>query len=172
MDAVEQHYLNSTLREKIVEHIFVGEMLRRLWQLRIADVEILRSEFDAGGYDLVFSRRDIVRHVQLKTVSEGGAAARVTVNIKLADRPSGCVVWIVVGPGLELCSYLWFGAAPGAPLPSLAGLATARHTKGDATGLKAERPNHRTIPRRAFEPVPTLDGVIAKLFGPLDVGAP
>jgi len=51
-DLTEQaspHYINSTLRERIVEHVFVGEALRRLWQLGVTDVEVLRSEFDAGG---------------------------------------------------------------------------------------------------------------------------
>jgi hypothetical protein len=29
------HYIHSTLRERIVEHVFVGEALRRLWQLGV-----------------------------------------------------------------------------------------------------------------------------------------
>lgn len=43
-------FVNSTLRERIVEHVFVGKALQRLWQRRVTDVEVLRSEFDAGGY--------------------------------------------------------------------------------------------------------------------------
>lgn len=50
-----QHSIHSTLRERIVEHVFVGDALRRLWQLGVTDVEVLRSEFDAGGYDLVMT---------------------------------------------------------------------------------------------------------------------
>jgi hypothetical protein len=42
-----QHYTHSTLRERIVEHVFVGDTLRRLWQLGVTDVEVMRSEFDA-----------------------------------------------------------------------------------------------------------------------------
>lgn len=48
-EAADPHFLYSTSRERIVEHVFVGEMLRRLWQCGITDVEVLRSEFDAGG---------------------------------------------------------------------------------------------------------------------------
>jgi hypothetical protein len=51
--AETSHFLHSTLRERIVEHVFVGDALRRLWQHGVTDVEVLRSEFDAGGYDLV-----------------------------------------------------------------------------------------------------------------------
>ncbi|CAB3805334.1 hypothetical protein [Pararobbsia alpina] len=47
----EQHYVHSVLRERIVEHVFVGDVLRRLWQRGVTDLELLRSEYDAGGYD-------------------------------------------------------------------------------------------------------------------------
>ena len=50
-DEETSHYLQSTLRERIVEHVFVGDGLRRLWQRGVTDVEVLRSEFDAGAYD-------------------------------------------------------------------------------------------------------------------------
>lgn len=35
------HYLHSTVRERIVEHVFVGNALRLLWQHRVTDVEVL-----------------------------------------------------------------------------------------------------------------------------------
>lgn len=53
MSELAMHSLRSTLRERIVEHVFVGEALRNLWRRGIADVEVLRSEFDAHGYDLI-----------------------------------------------------------------------------------------------------------------------
>src|SRR5260370_29586722 len=92
------HYAYSTLRERIVEHVFVGEALRQLWQRGVTDVEVLRSEFDAGGYDLVMSLRKVVRHIQFKTIMVGGKAANVNVSMKLMEKPSGCVIWIVITP--------------------------------------------------------------------------
>jgi hypothetical protein len=80
------HYLHSTLRERIVEHVFVGDALRWLWQHRVTDVEVLRSEFDAGGYDLVMSYRKIVRHIQFKTTMVNGKAARIKASLKLISR--------------------------------------------------------------------------------------
>jgi hypothetical protein len=56
--------IQSTLRERIVEHVFVGDALRTLWRRNITDVEILRPDFDAHGYDLVVCRGLIVRHIQ------------------------------------------------------------------------------------------------------------
>ena len=82
-DEAASHYLYSTLRERIVEHVFVGEALRRLWQRGVTDVEVLRSEFDAGGYDLVMSRGKVTRHIQFKSVMVEGKAARTSVSLKL-----------------------------------------------------------------------------------------
>jgi hypothetical protein len=90
METEDRHFTHSTLRERIVEHVFVGDVLRTLWRRGVTDVEILRPEFDAHGYDVVMSRGAIVRHVQLKTQ----AAGKVSVGRALAEKPSGCVVWI------------------------------------------------------------------------------
>jgi hypothetical protein len=161
------HFRQSTLRERIVEHVFVGDALRRLWQLHVSDVEVLRSEFDAGGYNLVMSRGTIVRHIQFKTATVGGKTASIKASLKLADKPSGCVLWILVTPGLELQSYLWFGGMPGQPLPNISAMNVARHTKGNVLGVKAERPDHRIIPRSQFERLGSLDEVLQHLFGAL-----
>ena len=112
----DRHFTHSTLRERIVEHVFVGDVLRTLWRRGVTDVEILRPEFDAHGYDVVMSRGPIVRHVQLKTQ----AAGKVSVGRALAEKPSGCVVWIGLNKEtLELGPFMWFGAAPGLPLPDI-----------------------------------------------------
>jgi len=167
VEEIDAHFHYSTLRVRIVEHVFVGDALRRLWQLGVTDVEVLRSEFDAGGYDLVMSYREIVRHIQFKTVMESGKAARTSVSIKLLEKPSGCVIWIVVTPQLDLRSFLWFGGKPGQRLPDIRSFRVTKHTKGNAEGSKTERPNHRVVPRGRFEPLATMDDVLFRLFGPL-----
>jgi hypothetical protein len=161
------NYVHSTLRERIVEHVFVGAALQRLWQRGVTDIEVLRSEFDAGGYDLVMSLRKTVRHIQFKTIIAGGKGTSVNVSMKLAEKPSGCVIWIVITPDLELQSFLWFGGAPGQPLPDIHALKQAKHAKANAKGIKGERPGHRIVPRSRFESLVTLDEVLERLFGPL-----
>lgn len=167
LQEANSHSIHSTLRERVVEHVFVGAALQRLWQLRVTDVEVLRSEFDAGGYDLVMSLRKVVRHIQFKTVLVGGKAANVKVALKLLDKPSGCVIWIVVTPKLELQSYLWYGGPPGEPLPDIRRMKVAKHTKSNVKGTKTERPNHRVVPRSQFVRVDSLDDLLHLLFGPL-----
>src|SRR5271156_2566901 len=161
------HFLHSTLRERIVEHVFVGDALRRLWQHGVTDVEVLRSEFDAGGYDLVMSHGKIVRHIQFKTSMADSKAASIKVSLKLMDKPSGCIIWIIVTPELKLDSYRWLGGPPGDPLPDIRNMRVAKHTKANAKGKKAERPDQRIIPRNRFDALGSLDEVLERLFGPV-----
>lgn len=167
VDNYRVHYRQSVLRERIVEHVFVGEALRRLWVRGVTDVEVLRSEFDAGGYDLVMSRATVVRHIQFKTSLSEGKAPTIKASLKLQDKPSGCIVWILVTPGLELKTYLWFGEAPGQPLPNIMSMKVAKHNKANVLGVKAERPDHRVIPPNRFEKLDSLDAVLLRLFGQL-----
>jgi hypothetical protein len=99
MTIEDRQFTHSTLRERIVKHVFGGDILRTLWRLGVTDVEVLRPEFDAHGYDVVMSRGAIVRHVQLKTQAKG----KVSVGRALAEKPSGCVVWI----GIDKDTLQW-----------------------------------------------------------------
>jgi hypothetical protein len=166
-DEKSMHHLHSTLRERIVEHIFVGEVLRWLWQRRVTDVEVLRSEFDASGYDLVMGYKKIDRHIQFKTTLVNGKATGVKASCKLMDKPSGCIIWISVSEKLELVSYRWLGGAPGEPFPDIRSMKNAKHTKGNAKGDKAERPEHRIVPRASFDPPCSFPKIMERLFGPL-----
>lgn len=162
MAAEDRHFTHSTLRERIVEHVFIGDVLRTLWRRGVTDVEILRPEFDAHGYDVVMSRGTVVRHVQLKTQ----AAGKVSVGRALSEKPSGCVVWIGLNKDtLELGPFLWFGGLPGAPLPDISGYPNPRRSTHNAEGVRPLRKNHHVLPPAAFAKLKTLDEVVVRLFG-------
>jgi hypothetical protein len=161
------HFYYSKLRESIVEHVFVGDALRALWRRDIFDVEVLRSEFDAHGYDLVMAHGKIVRHVQIKT----GTAKRpgkVLAALSLAEKPSGCVIWIHIAAGLELGPFFWFGGKPGRRLPAIAHYPIPRRTTHNKQGQRPERQNHRIIPGNEFQLLPNLDQVLEALFGSIN----
>jgi len=164
------HSLHSTLRERIVEHVFVGEALRALWRHNVTDMEVLRSEFDAHGYDLVMGRGAIVRHIQFKTGIRTKPGP-VSVGRSLADKPSGCVIWISVTLDLEMGPYWWFGGAPGEPLPNLSEFGSPRRIGRRETGERPLRANHCKVPVAKFRRIDTLDGVLEALFGPLAASA-
>lgn len=170
--ALNDHSSQSSQREKVLEHLFVGELLRCLWKRGLRDVEVLRSEVDRGGYDIVIECGGILRHIQLKASYAGAKTRDVKVNTNLALKPSGCVIWMNFDPDtLELGPFLWFGAAPGTPLPAL-GERVARHTKGDRTGFKSARAGLRMVAQRKFRRLESIDEVAAALFSPLQKGSP
>ena len=160
------HSRHSSYREMLLEHLFVGEVMRHVWVSGGKRLEILKPQVDDAGYDLVFEMDQIVRHIQLKTSFEGSSVRRFNVNAGLAAKPSGCVICIQFNKSsLDLGPFLWFGATPGKPLPDLSGCKTAKHTKGNATGLKTQRPNLKVVPYSAFEQVPSIPQLVVKLFG-------
>jgi hypothetical protein len=161
------HYLQSSLREKLLEHIFIGELLQCLWHLKRRDVEVLRAEIDASGYDLVLECNGVLRHVQFKSSHKDASTRDVTVHVNLESKPSGCVIWIIFDANtLQLGPFLWFGALPGQRLPAL-GERVARHAKADSTGTKAPRPNLRVVAKAKFTELRTMDDVVRALFGAL-----
>jgi len=167
-------YLRSSFVEKLVEHVFISEVLQEAWYRFGKVVEVLRSEVDSSGFDVVFECGGVVRHVQLKTSRPKAKAASQKVNVALAAKPSGCVVWMMRAEDAGACrmtlSYRFFGGAVGEKLPSLDEFKFAKHTKGDATGKKAERPNVRVVPKRKFRAVGTTGELVALLFGFSQVG--
>lgn len=161
----ERQFMNSSHREKVVEHVFLGELLRHLWVRRIAGVQVLKPEVDASGYDLALSLGKVIRHVQLKTMMKGGKARFQPVHESLATQPSGCVVWIVLNEDLTFEQFLWYGGAPGSPLQKLFRCKRARRTRADAQGVKKPRSSTRKVPKSKFDQVPDLDGLVQRLFG-------
>lgn len=159
----DRNFKHSTLRERIVEHVFVGDVLRTLWRHGVTDVEILRPEFDAHGYDVVMSRGPVVRHIQFKTQKDRD----IKVNLALVEKPSGCVIWIGIDERLNLRHFRWFGGLPGQPLPEIKDFKMARRETRNKAGERPDRRNHRMVPKRAFEVIDTIDEVIGRLFGKL-----
>ncbi|WJY19251.1 hypothetical protein QQS45_03180 [Alteriqipengyuania flavescens] len=159
---------HSVLREKVVEHTFLAELSRALLLDLRLPFEVLRAEYDANGYDVAIEAAGILRHVQLKTTATTGSTADVAVQVALADKPGGCVVWIFVEKEtLALGPFLWFGGEPGRPLPPL-GDRVVRHSRADATGKKKVRQGLRRLPRGMFTRIETIEELARVMFQPTD----
>ena len=165
MTQTQNPSVRSSHREALLEHLFAGEVMKRLWIRGDWRLEVLKPQVDDSGYDLVLEANGIVRHVQLKASFRGSTVDKAKVNALLAAKPSGCVVFVWFdAKTLELGPFAFFGGEPGEPLPDVSGMKVGRHTKGNAQGVKAERPNIRDLPLSRFEKLPDIDAVVAKLF--------
>ena len=164
---MSKHTLNSSFREKLVEHLFVGELLKLSWQNDRCDLEVAKPEVDNSGYDLILEAQRFIRHIQLKASFLGSSTSTQKIHVRLSEKPSGCGVWIYFDEKtLTLGPFLYFGGLPGQWLSSIEEARVAKHTKGNQTGHKAERPNIRVISRGKFKTFETLEDLYAALFGP------
>lgn len=113
------HSEASSLREQYIEYGFLAGLCQEMWRRGTA-VDVLHCHTDRSGYDIVLEAGGVERHVQLKSSFEGAKTRRQKINIRLAGKPSGCIVWVRFDPAtLEQTGWLWFGDGPGQPLPDL-----------------------------------------------------
>lgn len=164
-DALLTHSSASSLREQALSHLLLWQLAATRWRTGRHDLEVLKSEVDRGGYDIVLEAAGIIRHVQLKSSITGSKVSEISISTRLSDKPSGCVIWLDVNPAtLEIERYFWFGGPPGSKLPAL-GSRISKHSRGDSTGMKAERPMHRQIKKSCFEPLSSAADLMVRLFG-------
>ncbi|MDP5220401.1 hypothetical protein Q5Y75_24755 [Ruegeria sp. 2205SS24-7] len=157
------HNNASSLREQYIEYGFLGELCREMWRRNLS-MDVLRSHTDRSGYDILLEANGTERHVQLKSSFDGAKTSRQKVNVRLSERPSGCIVWIRFDPhNLRLTEYLWFGGEPGKPLPAL-GDTIGKHSKGDQHGYKAHRADIRVLNKGQFEAISSMSELANRLF--------
>lgn len=162
----EKHYVYSSFREKLLEHLFVAELLKRSWAEHSCDLEIAKPEVDSKGYDLIAEKGGVVRHIQLKSTKRGGNAAHQNIHIALAAKPSGCVIWFEFDEStLELGPFRFLGDEPGKKLPPIDHLPVAKHPKANSEGIKTERPQLRKVAKGKFAVIDSFDELYRALFG-------
>jgi hypothetical protein len=114
---------------------------------------------------VVLESNGIIRHVQLKSNSQGSKVREIDVSTKLLRRPWGCILWLEFDrESLTIEGNYWFGGKPGTALPDL-GSRIARHSKGNSEGEKNERPIHRVVTKGRFEALDNIGQLTEKLFG-------
>ena len=59
-------------REKILEHRLVSD-LAELMLRRGVELDVMRSDLDAQGHDVVLEAAGVIRHVQLKAMAAGAS---------------------------------------------------------------------------------------------------
>ena len=118
---------------------------------------------DRGGYDLIAEVNGCLRHIRIKGSALGSKTARQKVHVALADKPSGCVVWVYLNEeDWALGPFLYFGGEPGKPMQPL-GVCRIWRTVSDKirarpgecrefTMLEPFKPVDRDTPRCANPP--------------------
>lgn len=159
------HSSDSSLREQALGHLFLGQLLTFMWCNGRRDIEVLKSEVDRGGYDLVLESNRIIRHVQLKSSFRGSKVREVDISTKLLHKPGGCILWFEFDrETLAIERFYWFGGKAGNGLPNL-GERISRHSKADSSGKKNPRLAHRVLAKGDFDLLVDIPEVVERLFG-------
>jgi len=156
----------SVYREQLLAHLVVGELLKHSWLHHNASLEVSAPAIDRSGHDLVLEANRITRHVQFKSSASSSKTSSQKVHVDLAEKASGCVIWIVFdAKALTIEKFFFFGGAPGAAMPSIDQYRVAKHTRGNAQGVKRERPNLHVVPRSLFTEISSTEALYEALFG-------
>ena len=65
---MSKHYEHSSFREKLIEHLFIGEMLKLSWLKDDCQLEVMKLEVDNAGCDIVLEENNVFR-IYLKVLS-------------------------------------------------------------------------------------------------------
>lgn len=161
---------SSTAMERLLEHVVLGDLAQEAWFGRRQLIDILHSSVDAFGHDVVLECGPVIRHVQFKARRLDAKTSSYGINTRLAERPSGCIIWTGWAKRPDAnrvdVQYRWFGGRPGERLPDL-GDVVAKHAKANAQGVKAPRPDIRVLRLSRFEPISDTAQLLDRLFGPV-----
>lgn len=154
---------SSSLIAKILEYKLLGDIGTELL-LRGQVLEVLRSDVDAFGHDMVLETGGIVRHIQLKTKVKGGKNAKITCHTDLTLKASGCIIWTTYDPDTySAVEYACFGGRPGEKLPDIGSVVAKRSThKGN--GDRPLRQQHRNVGYGKFEKITDIADLVDWLF--------
>lgn len=162
-------YQHSVFYEKMTEQLFIAELLQEAWFGFNEKIEVLRSEVDDAGYDIVLECGGVLRHVQLKSSKADATTTSQKINVALTHKPSGCVVWILRAENREKrrmsLTYRFFGDAPGKPLPSMDQNRRRQRTKAASKGKKKGRNSARVVNKGQFKNVKNSKHLLQLLFG-------
>src|ERR1700730_6420566 len=159
------HSSDSSLREQALGHVFLGLLLTFMWRNGARDIEVLKTEVDRGGYDVVLESNGVIRHIQLKSSFRGSKVREVDIRTKLLHKTNGCILWLqFYTEPLAIERFYWFGGKAGNGLPDL-GERISRHSKGNSKGKKNERLGHRVVSKSDFQMLADISEVVGKLFG-------
>ncbi len=162
---MDKNTKHSNFREKLIEHALISELLKISWRSDACSLEISKPEVDAKGYDVLAEENGIIRHIQLKSSLTTSRISRQKVHLALGKKPSGCIVWVMFNEEtMKLGPFLFLGGSAGEPFPAMDGFQVAKHTKGDATGEKKERPDLRVVPKGMFTVINSVEEMYETLF--------
>ena len=162
---MSKNSIHSAYRAKIVEHLFITELLQIAWKNDKCNLEVSIPQVDNSGYDLVAEVNNKIRHIQLK--SSYNYPGKPNIHIKLMDKPSACIIFILLDKNKEDVTFKRFyfcGDPHGEPIHNFSKDEVSRRTTKGKGGVRPERENFRQINIK-FTPLDNIESLYSSLFG-------
>lgn len=170
--ALSEAYIEALARrsshvENVLTHSFIAKIAQELWRRDPGiDLQVFKADVDDAGFDLVLGCNDTMRFIQIKQTYLQGNAVKYSIRLDFARLKGACAVVLVYNAAdLEIDHCLFFGGAPGEPMPDIEGnptsLSPGRRT---ADGKRKSRENYRDVPRREFQRLLHTSELVDRLF--------
>ena len=131
----EHLFQKSTLMEQFGTYAFIRDIRETAWIEFKRQIFVLRGEVDAFGYDILLMCNEKKRYIQLKSTKTPKRSRIQPVNINLAEKEGGGVVWQtrdekkMVWKEMWKCGYYFLGNKPNSCLTFLHTCASYKHKK-------------------------------------------
>lgn len=159
--------LRSSHIENVLIHALVASLAQAAWKRDPwMDFQVFNSEVDDAGFDLALSSGGNMRFIQVKQTHAESTTAKWSLRVDFSKMPGACAVVVVFkAETLEIDHCLYFGGAPGEPMPSIEeGQATLSPGRRNAQGERKVREHYRDVPKRRFEGPFTTEELLERLF--------
>lgn len=160
--ATRSSYVENVLTHSMISAL-AGDLWRRDPEIRM---DILRTEVDESGFDLVLTMSGLARYIQIKQVNSEGRNKNFSVRADFALMPGSCVVVIVHRDSdLHIEGYRFFGAAPNKAMPSVDAFnSSILPGRRDKDGNRRVREHYRDIPGVRFTKLNSVSDLLDVLF--------
>lgn len=149
--------------EKLLKIRFVSDLSRALWLTGCRDFDVLRSNVDDNGFDLMIEAKNVIRHIQFIFTANGDETLDAKVDYRLSTKASGCIIWVEYDPDtLNITTYGWYGTYQGLGLPRIWVPERSSH---NSDSIKPLTDNRRLLQKSKFTPVRSIHQLIGHLFG-------
>lgn len=164
--AQRSSYVESVLRQALI-----AQLSSVAWQ-RDPDetLQVLSSEVDDAGFDIILAYRGASRPIQLKQAHNEKKRGHCSIRLSFSKMPGSCVILMShTLDELKLDGCQFFGGAPGEPMSAIDGFKPSK-TPGrrDGAGRRKVRTHYRDVPVNRFTALLSADALFDKLFPPPD----
>jgi hypothetical protein len=160
----------SSYVENVLRHSLVAALAGEQWvRDPMTGLQILNSEVDDSGFDIVLALGGRARYIQLKQTHAEKSPPSVSVRLSFAGMQGSCVVLVAHNlRDLSLAHLRFFGSDPGSPMPDIAnGKTSIAPGRRNAAGQRKRREGYRNIRLSRFSAALDPAALLDRLF-PMD----